>query len=152
MTDIFTEAGIDLADPASFVFWNDESIRFSDVDMLGHVNNVSFAAYCEAGRVHMIREVADRTGVKNAWVLARLTLDYGAEVYFPGTMRIGTRMLGIGTKSVSMGQGLFVEGRCVARSIATVVCFDLEARKTIPVPQAVRETLAALSPQPTLIA
>ncbi|MBU2091596.1 MAG: hypothetical protein KKB63_13635, partial [Alphaproteobacteria bacterium] len=62
------------------------------------------------------------------------------------------RMLGIGTKSVSMGQGLFVEGRCVARSIATVVCFDLEARKTIPVPQAVRETLTALSPQPTLIA
>lgn len=152
MTDIFAEAGIDLADPASFAHWRDESIRFSDVDMLGHVNNVSYAAYCEAGRVHLIREVAARTGVHNAWVLARLTIDYGAEVMFPGTVRIGTRMTRIGTKSVTMGQGMFVEGRCVARSLAALVCFDLESRKTIAVPPLVREALTILSPQPTLVA
>ncbi|MBC7136690.1 acyl-CoA thioesterase [Oceanibaculum nanhaiense] len=152
MTDPFAEFGIDLADAASFAFWNEENVRFSDVDMLGHVNNVSYAAYCESGRVHMIREVAARCGVKNAWVLGRLTIDYGAEVTFPAVMRIGTRAVKIGTKSVTMGQGLFVEGRCVARSLAAVIAFDLETRKTIAVPEPVKQAMEALSPQPTLVA
>jgi acyl-CoA thioester hydrolase len=54
----------------------------------------------------------------------------------------------VGTKSVTMGQGLFVEGRCVARSLAAVIAFDLETRKTIAVPEADKQTMLALSPQP----
>jgi acyl-CoA thioester hydrolase len=148
MTDPFSDTGIDLADMESFAYWNEENVRFSDVDMLGHVNNVSYAAYCESGRVHLIREVAARCGVQTSWVLGRLTIDYGAEVTFPAVMRIGTRAMKVGTKSVTMGQGLFVEGRCVARSLAAVIAFDLETRKTIAVPEAVKQTMLALSPQP----
>lgn len=152
MNDPFADYDIDLADMNSFAYWNEENVRFSDVDMLGHVNNVSYAAYCESGRVHLIREVAARCGVRNAWVLGRLTIDYGAEVTFPAVMRIGTRAMKVGTKSVTMGQGLFVEGRCVARSLAAVIAFDLDTRKTIAVPDPVKQAMLALSPQSTLIA
>ncbi|MFN3461431.1 MAG: acyl-CoA thioesterase [Oceanibaculum sp.] len=152
MNDPFADYDIDLADMNSFAYWNEENVRFSDVDMLGHVNNVSYAAYCESGRVHLIREVAARCGIRNAWVLGRLTIDYGAEVTFPAVMRIGTRAMKVGTKSVTMGQGLFVEGRCVARSLAAVIAFDLDTRKTIAVPDPVKQAMLALSPQSTLIA
>jgi acyl-CoA thioester hydrolase len=152
MNDPFADYDIDLADMNSFAYWNEENVRFSDVDMLGHVNNVSYAAYCESGRVHLIREVAARCGVRNAWVLGRLTIDYGAEVTFPAVMRIGTRAMKVGTKSVTMGQGLFVEGRCVARSLAAVIAFDLDTRKTIAVPDPVKQAMLDLSPQSTLTA
>jgi len=152
MNDPFADYDIDLADMNSFAYWNEENVRFSDVDMLGHVNNVSYAAYCESGRVHLIREVAARCGVRNAWVLGRLTIDYGAEVTFPAVMRIGTRAMKVGTKAVTMGQGLFVEGRCVARSLAAVIAFDLDTRKTIAVPDPVKQAMLDLSPQSTLTA
>ena len=45
---------IDLTDRASFSHWTPVSIRFSDQDPLGHVNNVALAAYVEAGRTMLI--------------------------------------------------------------------------------------------------
>jgi acyl-CoA thioester hydrolase len=40
----------DAMDPASYRFWVTEHIRFADLDLLGHVNNVAFTVYAESCR------------------------------------------------------------------------------------------------------
>ena len=34
----------DLTSRATYAYWYQEKLRFSDTDMIGHVNNVAFAA------------------------------------------------------------------------------------------------------------
>ena len=46
---------LDLTNRASFAYWHREKLRFSDTDMIGHVNNVAFAALFESGRVAFTR-------------------------------------------------------------------------------------------------
>jgi acyl-CoA thioesterase FadM len=48
-------AGLDptLRDPAAFGHWTPVTLRFRDLDLLGHVNNVNLAGWLEDGRVGM---------------------------------------------------------------------------------------------------
>ena len=46
---------INLASPDAFAFWTPVTVRYSDQDELAHINNCSYAAYVEAGRVDFFR-------------------------------------------------------------------------------------------------
>jgi acyl-CoA thioester hydrolase len=134
----------DLTRRELYQFWVREPVRFSDTDMVGHVNNVAFAAYCESGRVSLMH----LTGLP-PWpesfglVLARLELDYRREIRWPGVVEVGTRILKVGTKSVTMGQGLFTRDDCVATARSVVVGFDTAARTSRALPDDLREALIA---------
>ena len=43
----------------SFHHWTNVTIRFSDQDPLGHVNNVAYAAYVEASRTMFVGNLLD---------------------------------------------------------------------------------------------
>ena len=45
------------AEASQFRHWTPITIRFSDQDSVGHVNNVSYAAYFEAGRIDFMSRV-----------------------------------------------------------------------------------------------
>ena len=51
---------IDLTRRESFDAFTPVTIRFSDQDSMGHVNNVSFAQYVEAARTMLIQGLLDR--------------------------------------------------------------------------------------------
>ena len=44
--------------PEEFAFWSDETVRVSDTDLNGHVNNGAIGAYCETGRADLMNAVA----------------------------------------------------------------------------------------------
>ena len=50
---------IDLSKAHSFAFWSPVTIRYSDQDELGHINNCSYIAYVEAGRVAFLGGLLD---------------------------------------------------------------------------------------------
>lgn len=114
---------VDLRDPDAYDEWVTERIRFSDTDAMGHVNNLAIAAYFESGRIAFGTNVAG-SGPHEAhgFILARLEIDYHAELYFPGEVRVGTRVLRVGRTSYTVGSGVFGDvGRCVATSQSVVV-------------------------------
>jgi acyl-CoA thioester hydrolase len=45
----------------SFTHWCSEHVRWSNTDLVGHVNNLSFAAYCETGRAMFLRQFSEGT-------------------------------------------------------------------------------------------
>lgn len=139
----------DLADPAEFVHWTTEKIRFQDVDRLGHVNNVAIAAYAESGRVELLESVApDALEARDIpyWVIARLEIQFRAQALYPGQIHIGNRVLRAGNTSLTLGQGMFAGERCVATTESVVVLVDPDTGRGTPLPEGVRAALPDWEP------
>jgi len=74
-------------------------------------------------------------------VLAKLDINYIAEVLWPGTVEIGTRVMRVGRSSVSMQQAVFQAGRLCASAETVVVHFDEATRKSHAFSEAQRAKL-----------
>lgn len=147
-------AEIDLKSRASYAHWTPVTIRFADMDILRHVNNVALAAYFEAARTAYVYDVIRLAGVdqSNEFVLARLTIDFHAELHYPGTVEVGARLIRIGNKSMTSGYGIFQGETCFATSDAVNVFYDLATRKTMAPAARVREILMQELQHPGLTA
>jgi acyl-CoA thioester hydrolase len=132
---------------AVYRHWTTEKIRFNDLDALGHLNNCAFAIFCESARVEVLaaaRGMQLGGGSDIDWVIVNLNIDFRAQGHYPNTCDIGTRVLRIGTKSVTLGNGLFVGDTCIATATATVVLSDLKAGKALPMPDHIRSFMEDL--------
>ena len=132
-------------------------VRFSDVDVYGHVNNVKYFEYLQEARISMIRELVPLRGF--SVVVAQTDVDYlqpllfRAEPYDCRTSitRVGTRSMTVESEirdpSRLAGSHLGT-GAVLARARVVVVFFDLGGgRSTEPDPE-VREVLLAASRPP----
>jgi acyl-CoA thioester hydrolase len=138
-------AAIDLTDKRSFTYWYEEKLRFSDIDMLGHVNNVAYAALIETGRTAFARE---GMGVKlppgALTVMVRIEIDYRAELHYPATVHIGSRLMRIGRTSLVLGNSVFKGDLCAATSVTTLVIIDKATRRPVPIEAEARAILEGL--------
>lgn len=110
-----------------------DKLRYGDTDRQGHVNNAVFATFLETGRVNLLLggEV-DLAGPNGAFVLARLEIDYRAEVNWPGEVWIGTNIASLGRSSLRLEQAVFQNGECVASGVSIVVLTDVTTRRSKP--------------------
>ncbi len=141
MTD---DKPIDQADAASFAFWTPVTIRYCDQDDLGHVNNCSYPEFLEVGRVAFLGGLLDaevHPGID--FILARIAIDFVKEAHFPGVMQIGARVLRLGTKSMTTGYGVFLDGSCRATAECVNIYFRKDTRETIEIPSDIRTQLEA---------
>jgi acyl-CoA thioester hydrolase len=123
-----------------------DKICYGDTDRQGHVNNAVFATFLETGRVEILHGRGDSLADPGAaFVIARLVLDFRAEVTWPGEVTIGTRVAAIGRSSVKLEQGIFQNGKCVATAETTIVQMDETTRSSRPLSQLARDRLAAFS-------
>jgi acyl-CoA thioester hydrolase len=132
---------------ATFRHWTTDTVRFSDTDMMGHVNNVAYGAYCETGRTTFNRAVFPNI-VRGGGMVARIAINYLGETHFPNVVHIGTGIVHLGTTSYTLGQGLFIEDKCVATAEGVLVRIDRETRRPVALPDDMRAIFAAwqLSP------
>ena len=128
----------DLTSRATFAFWHSEKVRFSDTDMIGHVNNVAYAAYMESGRVAYTHSGVIRLPPELLLVMARIELDYRAELHWPAEIDIGSRLLRIGRSSFTVASSVFHGDICNASSITTLVVINRDSRRSSPLPDDVR--------------
>ncbi|HTS91103.1 MAG TPA: thioesterase family protein [Stellaceae bacterium] len=126
----------------SYSVWARDRLRFSDTDLQGHINNAVFATFCETGRVSFLfDEKLDLRGPGASFVIARLELDYRAELFYPGEVEIGTRVLHIGRTSFRLGQGIFSGDACAATGESVLVLMDDGTRKPKPLTPQLRTWL-----------
>lgn len=139
-----SKVSVDLTSKESFHFWTPVSSRFSDQDPLGHINNVAYAAYIEAGRTMFIGGLLDAKKHPDIdFVLASVTIDYIKEAYYPSTLDVGTRVIAVGNKSITTGYGVFVADECVATAKSVNVFFDPKAHHSVAIPDDVKAFLLA---------
>lgn len=127
---------------ASYSIWTSDTLRYGDTDRQGHVNNAVFATFCESGRVSFLYDEKLRLAGDGAnFVIVRLELDFRAELYYPGIVDIGTRVLSIGRSSFRLGQGIFCKDVCTATSEGVMVLMDDTTRKSKPLTPQLRDWL-----------
>ncbi|SRR6056297_1761960 len=141
-------ADFDLKSRSTYTHWTDHTIRYNDLDVLGHVNNAVYSTFFEAGRTMFMEEMAQEmtgNGRNIDFVLARVTIDFLKELRYPGSVDIGSRVYRIGTKSMSFVNGVFRHDtdECVATCEAVLVFFDLDERASCEPPAKVRAFLEA---------
>lgn len=123
-----------------------DKLRYCDTDRQGHVNNAVFATFFETGRVEMLLD-PDHPFLEpgRSLVLARLEIDLVAEINWPGTVEIGTRVARIGRSSLALEQAVFQAGRLAARGNSVIVLTDETTRRSTPFSPAAVERLQAVA-------
>ena len=117
-----------------------ETVRFRDVDAMGHVNNAVFLTYIEEARIaYLLRFGAEVTQM----ILARAEIDFRAPLRDGDELEIGVRPVGVGTKSFELEYEVRSADALAAEAKTVIVSFDYESGKSVDVPQAWREALAA---------
>ena len=133
----------DATDPGSYRFWAAEHVRFADLDMLGHVNNKAYAIYYETARVSFMSACNLSDGAKVGMAMVRLEIDYRKEIRFPAELKLGVRLLRLGTSSLTLACGIFDGATCSSTSQSIAVRFDAETRASKPFTQEERQALEA---------
>jgi acyl-CoA thioester hydrolase len=137
------EAGPDVTRRETYRIWGKEHVRYADTDAQGHVNNVSFAAYLETGRTVLAQACGLPIGLHSGMhtVLARVEIDYRAELHWPASLDLGSAVVRIGRSSVTVIQGVFHGKVCVATGREVLVMVETATGRSTPLPDAVRERL-----------
>ena len=132
---------LDLTDPAGYRHWTTITIRYRDLDPLGHINNSVYSEWFEAARVLLTRNFSAAGPDWLLTALARMTINFLAETTWPGEVQIGGRMLGIGNRSFRSTYGVFRDGRCLATAECVSVWFDPRERRSVEPPLEVRQAM-----------
>lgn len=142
----------DLSSRETYRHWSPVTIRFSDQDSLGHINNVALSQYFEVSRTAFVYDVIRLAKMEGEieFILARVVIDFVAELHYPGSVEVGARLIRVGNKSLHSGYGIFKGDQCIATSEAVNVFYDMETRKSATPPDTVRGILEREVEAPSL--
>ena len=113
-------------------------VRFSDVDMMGHVSNTVYQTYYDAGKLHYFDEVLPEMDFINIGVVgASIKIDYLKPIFMKTRILVETHVTHIGTKSLTMEHQLVEEhtGDVLSTCSVILVCYNIKAQKSIPIPE-----------------
>jgi acyl-CoA thioester hydrolase len=123
-----------------FEFVHRDTVRFRDVDAMGHVNNAVYLTYLEDARISFLRRIgADVPEM----ILARAEIDFRSPLSEGDELQIGVRPARVGTKSFELEYELRVGDKLAAEAKTVIVSYDYAARQPVAVPDHWREKLAA---------
>ena len=109
-----------------YPFVHSEHVRFSDCDPMGHVNNAAYSTYLEQARIAVL-------GGLEPFILARVEIDFRAELRPGEEIEIRSRCSRIGTKSFDLQHELrAADGRLVADAVSVLVAYDYERGESVP--------------------
>ena len=129
-----------------FPFVHHETVRFRDVDPMGHVNNAVYFTWIETARIEFMRRLGafDRPDVHEmSMILARVELDFRSAASFGDEVEIGVRVGRLGTKSFELEHELRSRAGVVAEARTVLVAYDYERNESKEIPDEWRRRLAA---------
>jgi acyl-CoA thioester hydrolase len=131
--------------PEGFRYYTPMTIRYGDMDTLGHVNNAKYLTYTEQARIAYFHErgIWDGSVSRLGVIVAHISIAYKAPLTMQdGTIDLWTRVSRLGTKSFDI-ETLVMAQRdgqpLLAASATTVmVVFDYTANSSVALPDSWR--------------
>jgi len=126
-------------------------VRFSDVDVYGHVNNVKYFEYYQEARIAFLRSLTDSEEEPSLrQVVARIDVDYKRPILFrPEPYLVESSVTGIGTSSYDLESRIVDAGgpeRTVySTSQVKLVAYDSRSQRSRPLTDAERSRLEQAS-------
>lgn len=115
-------------------------IRFNDIDMVGHVNNVIFGHYCDIARYQFMQDrlncPPDLLNDNRILILVHTEFDFLHPSTIKDSLHVETSIEHIGQKSVHLYQEIVDQnGTVKACSHSVMSTFDKTTGKSFPLPQ-----------------
>jgi len=123
-----------LSEPAAFPHVRRERVRFRDCDALGHVNNAVYSTYLEEARMHVL-------GGLHEFILARVEIDFRAELRAGEEIEVGTRVARLGTKSFELEHEIRAGDQVVAEAKSVLVAYDYARGQSVELSESLRARL-----------
>ena len=128
-------------------------VRFSDVDVYGHVNNVKYFEYYQEARIAFILSLdepmfdpSQQSGMRQ--VVARIDVDYKRPILFrPEPYAVETWVNRIGTSSYDLGcriSGGKADDTVYSTAEVRLVAFDVSTQRSRPLTDPERRRLEAV--------
>ncbi len=122
-------------DPTNdYRFVHRERVRFHDCDPMGHVNNAAYSTYLEQARIGVLGSLDD-------FILARVEIDFRAELHAGEEVEVHTRCARLGTKSFDLEHEIRADGRVVAEAKSVLVGYDYGESESVPLPEELKRRL-----------
>lgn len=119
------------------------SVRWGDMDTMGHVNNAKYFTYCESARMSYftaVRMTAHKEAETHGPALAAAHLNFRRQVRWPAELDVETRVTEIGRSSFKMEYELILRGteERVADGSGVIVWVDYGTGRSIPLPESLK--------------
>lgn len=124
----------------------DIQIRFSDCDLMGHVNNACYLNYFELARMHYLTQLLplDWDWKKQGIILKKNEVEYIQPLYLHDKASVCVFTESIGTKSFTLAYELHIKDEVKTKGSSLIVCFDFVENKTVEIYTELRNALTLL--------
>ncbi len=121
-------------------------VRFSDLDVLGHVNNSIYLSYFEIARVHFFAELlgTDWDWKNNGFILVKNEVEYLKPILLHDVPYVYMYLDHIGEKSFTLSYEIKVGETLHTTGKSVIVSFDSSKHATIPINPVMKEALNQL--------
>ena len=127
----------------------DIEIRFTDVDSQNHVNHTAIVAWIAHARVKLIDEKVNQYNHKGLeslslqldHVLVNLEVNFHKEVFYPGTIEVSSRVLNVGSKSLTTEFFVYSNDDLVAEAQCINVFFRTNDKTSVNIPDKLKDMM-----------
>lgn len=116
-------------------------VRFSDLDIVGHLNNSKYQTYLEEARIAYFHDVfnQDKSTLNFNSVLSKISIDFIKPIEYGDDITIYTRLFNVDARSFEV-HNLFVrrekeKTEIVAKAHTLMAAFDYHTKKPIIYPE-----------------
>ena len=125
--------------------------RFRDTDAMGHINNAVYVTYIEVARQEYWRAFSREQDYRRVpFILAHVSIDFRSEALVNELLVLAIRCGTIGTKSFTFEYQIreASSDRLVVEASSVQVCYDYQLKRSILVPDELRQQLEAFEGRP----
>lgn len=144
-----TDAARAVPHRSDFTAWWPTPTRWADNDQYGHANNVVYYSWFDTAvnGLLMQRLGCDVRDLPAIGVVAETSCRFLSQVGFPQELEVGVAVERLGASSVTYRLAVFETGAAEPAAVGRFVhvYVDPGTRRPVPVPQAVRAVLSALT-------
>ena len=116
--------------------------RFSETDLLGHVNNTAFPVWFEVARQDVFRLVHPKlSGSDWPMIVAHIDVDFIRQTEYGNNVKISSYVSEIGEKSFVITHEAYQNDSLVAKGEAVLVWFNYTRQSSDLIPQKIRMLL-----------
>ncbi len=118
--------------------------RFSETDVLGHINNTALPIWFEAARTPFFKFFTPDLNPKD-WklIVAKIDVEFRGELFYGQEVEIQSSIAKIGNSSFVIRQDVYQHQELCAVGHATMVRFDFANKKAVPLNEQERAALTA---------
>jgi acyl-CoA thioester hydrolase len=103
---------------------------------MGHVNNAVYSTFLEQARIGIL-------GGLDPFILARVEIDFRAELRDGEEVEVRSRCSHVGSKSFQLDHQIWTADRLVAEAKSVLVGYDYELGASVPLTEDLRRKLTA---------